>query len=106
MCNPAFEKSVHLFITWSPSIPSVCPALSLSPLSGAGAGAGAGAGCLQGWFECARGGCVEGRQKCDGTDDCGDGSDEAKCGEWGRVSKRCLGCPLGRELVSIAVHKI
>ncbi|KAL2099479.1 hypothetical protein ACEWY4_003873 [Coilia grayii] len=36
-------------------------------------------GCLQGWFECLRGGCVERRQVCDGTDDCGDGSDEDEC---------------------------
>ncbi|XP_063067115.1 apical endosomal glycoprotein [Engraulis encrasicolus] len=36
-------------------------------------------GCLQGWFECRRGGCVEERQVCDGTDDCGDGSDEDMC---------------------------
>ncbi|XP_041916019.1 apical endosomal glycoprotein [Alosa sapidissima] len=37
-------------------------------------------GCPLGWFECRRGGCVEGHQVCDGTDDCGDESDEETCG--------------------------
>ncbi|XP_018548610.1 apical endosomal glycoprotein isoform X2 [Lates calcarifer] len=34
--------------------------------------------CPPGMLKCARGGCVEQRQVCDGTDDCGDGTDE-KC---------------------------
>lgn len=43
---------------------------------------GGGAGCLPGWFACSRGGCVEPWQVCDGTDDCGDASDEGKCDTW------------------------
>ncbi|CAL8384845.1 unnamed protein product [Gadus morhua 'NCC'] len=35
--------------------------------------------CADGLLLCARGGCVEQRQVCDGTDDCGDGTDELKC---------------------------
>ncbi|KAJ3605045.1 hypothetical protein NHX12_027096, partial [Muraenolepis orangiensis] len=36
-------------------------------------------GCAEGMLPCVRGGCVERRQVCDGTDDCGDGTDERSC---------------------------
>ncbi|XP_072286197.1 apical endosomal glycoprotein isoform X2 [Pyxicephalus adspersus] len=35
--------------------------------------------CAEGQFLCARGSCVEEGARCDGTDDCGDNSDEANC---------------------------
>lgn len=47
-----------------------CPALrscSLSP------------GCSADSFKCDNGKCVPSTQKCDGKDDCGDGSDEGSC---------------------------
>ncbi|XP_066502340.1 apical endosomal glycoprotein [Hoplias malabaricus] len=39
----------------------------------------AGEVCGAGYLECKRGGCVEERAVCDGTDDCGDGTDEQDC---------------------------
>ncbi|XP_026859460.2 apical endosomal glycoprotein [Electrophorus electricus] len=41
--------------------------------------------CGPGDVKCKRGGCVERRAACDGTDDCGDGTDEENCGGY-------LGC--------------
>ncbi|KAI4877721.1 hypothetical protein NFI96_021978, partial [Prochilodus magdalenae] len=38
--------------------------------------------CGEGYLECKRGGCVEDRAVCDGTDDCGDGTDEQNCGQY------------------------
>ncbi|KAF4077069.1 hypothetical protein AMELA_G00203870 [Ameiurus melas] len=38
--------------------------------------------CGVGLFQCKLGGCVEERAVCDGTDDCGDGTDEENCGEY------------------------
>lgn len=37
--------------------------------------------CDAGFVECKQEGCVEDYKVCDGTDDCGDGTDEEKCGE-------------------------
>ncbi|KAB5549223.1 hypothetical protein PHYPO_G00064910 [Pangasianodon hypophthalmus] len=38
--------------------------------------------CGVGLFQCKLGGCVEERAVCDGTDDCGDRTDEENCGEY------------------------
>ncbi|XP_053334693.1 apical endosomal glycoprotein [Clarias gariepinus] len=38
--------------------------------------------CGLGLFQCRLGGCVDEHAVCDGTDDCGDGTDEEKCGEY------------------------
>ncbi|KAM3600027.1 uncharacterized protein V6R79_015952 [Siganus canaliculatus] len=45
---------------------------------------GEGEGCVAGMLECNREGCVAERQICDGTDDCGDGTDEDMCGDFNR----------------------
>lgn len=37
--------------------------------------------CGPGFVRCKRDGCVEDYKACDGTDDCGDGTDEENCGE-------------------------
>lgn len=37
--------------------------------------------CPSGTIECGREGCVEEQKVCDGTDDCGDLTDEQNCGE-------------------------
>jgi len=37
--------------------------------------------CIPGFVTCKREGCVEDYKVCDGTDDCGDGTDEENCGE-------------------------
>ncbi|XP_037401964.1 apical endosomal glycoprotein [Pygocentrus nattereri] len=39
-------------------------------------------GCEEGYLKCKRGGCVKERVVCDGTDDCGDGTDEQNCGQY------------------------
>ena len=51
-----------------------------SPLSSSSEPSAAGV-CADGMLQCARGGCVDQRQVCDGTDDCGDSTDEQNCGE-------------------------
>ncbi|XP_060917207.1 apical endosomal glycoprotein [Labrus mixtus] len=43
-----------------------------------------GESCPAGMMECENEGCVEQQQVCDGTDNCGDGTDEKNCGEYRR----------------------
>ncbi|XP_068105051.1 apical endosomal glycoprotein [Hyperolius riggenbachi] len=49
-------------------------------------------GCEIGQHHCARGSCVEEGARCDLTDDCGDASDEADCGEYTSCSFESDSC--------------
>ena len=43
--------------------------------------------CSSGEFRCNNGRCLDARRKCNGYDDCGDGSDEYNCGMFIELSE-------------------
>ena len=54
-------------------------------------------GCRVDQFSCVVGGCIRLTAKCDGYNDCSDGSDEDNCGT-------CVGCPRGIVVCSLPCY--